>query len=1053
MPEGHSAAFTLSAPATQAPRGQVSLIVARLVGVRALWEACPEAAGQAIRSAGELFARLAIEHRGYEVSAESGHMTLAFSSPLDAMRWALAMQRALLEVEWPPELLDHDGAAEVLGGGGHALFRGLRYAVALHLGEPDVAIDARTRKTRYLGPVVRLVEHVATRAIGGQILATPEAWEAVEALGGHLIEVDARALGAVRMPGREATVPVVQIVPIELAERTFEPLAPPTARSTNLPDQPGIFVGRQRTLQAIGRYYDAGRRLVTLKGPGGMGKTRLALRYGGLQLETFAEHGGVWFCDLSGASSIDALVYTVARALGITVRARSLQGTQQLAAALASRGRCLLILDNFEQLTHYAELTVGLWLRKAPRLRVMVTSRHRLGVEGEALVELTPLDTDDATALFCDRARRVCPDFELAESDRERLWAILERLHHVPLAVELAAAWVGVLTLAGIAARLKGGLARLDGVETQVELHPRHRSLADVMHGSWELLRPYEKATLQACSVFRGGFTVNAAQAVVDLSAFRRAPDLALILRSLRDKSLLTTIEPAAGATEVRWDLFATVQEFSAAHLAEVGLRMTCEARHAAYYLKLADDHGPQVDGALDVLEYEVDNLLAVHERGGRERPDMTRRAGLALDRVLRARGPFSMHLEILERSVDAIRGIRPELQLPLRLACAEALLARGESARAELVLSETEAMLGGTASPVSYAWLEAVTAWVLARHGRPRDGVERLRAAVTLLHSAAHEHTILGMTRIGTLEVELGEPDGARETLSAALELAAAAHRSVEQAEILAQLGNLDRRQGMPRRARERYLRAAELCQQVGDLPLEGRLAGLLGGLALDMRRIDEATSAFQVALERARATGDVVEAALALGNQARLSHHAGKGEEAEQRYEECIEALDAAGAVRWRGVYQGAFAALHHEQGRLEHAETRYLRALSDLERCGDQRFIGLVLARHGALLADRGDRSGAERCFARAQQNLEAVGDPHGLVALEVHRGHLDLARSRAGHRESAALARQRFQAATRPKGDVAAAPVAQSNDVRIALRLLRRSMELGRLGATA
>jgi class 3 adenylate cyclase len=422
MSAGHSPGYPFSAPPVEAPEGRVALVVARLSGASALWESRPEATGTALRLATSLLARLTVEHQGYEVRAEGETFVLAFSSPLSAARWCVAAQRALVDAEWPPKLLEHPESAIVTMPDGRPIQRGLRYAIAMHVGTPNVVREGGAARTSYGGEVMDFAEQVASMASGGQVLLTPPAWSAVDAMGVHLLDdADYQEVGPHRVSGREEAISLVQLLPGELASRTFPPIGPATSQRTNLPEQPGLFVGRERILSAIGRMFDSGRRVVTLKGPGGMGKTRLALRYGGLHLDEYSGQGGVWFCDLSEARSIDSVVYAVARSLGISVRARSLQGTQQLGYALASRGRCLLIIDNFEQLSQYAELTLGQWVRKAPQLRILVTSRHRLELPGEALIEVMPLDTDDAEALFIERAQRVCPTFAIDSSNQKVL--------------------------------------------------------------------------------------------------------------------------------------------------------------------------------------------------------------------------------------------------------------------------------------------------------------------------------------------------------------------------------------------------------------------------------------------------------------------------------------------------------------------------------------------------------------------------------------------------------------------------------------------------------
>jgi predicted ATPase len=1054
MSAGISAALTMATPPVPAPTGRVALVATNVAGGSALWDRDPEATSAALRLASALFKRLLVDHRGYEVRADGERFLVAFPAALAAARFCLDLQEALLEAEWPEALLAIPEAGELTDPEGNVVQRGLRVGMAIHVGQPEIIQDDRSRRTEYEGPDVAWVERVVGAVQGGQILLTAEAWGQVEEAGTHLLDADVTDLGRHRFPGREEAVGLVQLLPWRVANRTFPDVRTALNLKTNLPSDPGLFLGRDRLLAAIDRYFQKGRKVVTLKGPGGIGKTRLALRYGGLHVHEYGDGGGVWFCDLAGARSIDGVCHAVARALSIPLTARSLKGTQQLAAALASRGRCLLILDNFEQVEQYAEYTAALWARKAPRLRILVTSRHRLGVPGEAIVEVTPLDSDEAVALFEARAADLRPDLDLDEAARETIHDVVERVECMPLAVELAAAWLSVLTIEGVAQRLEGGHRGLDGAEASAEVHPRHRSLAQVMESSWELLSPWEREALASCSVFRGGFTAELAQQVVDLSRYRHAPAPLTVLKRLRDTSLVATVESSLQPGMIRWTLYESVQEFAAEKLRVGGLRATLEQRHARTLLALADTHLPHVRGPegaqhMDRVAAELDNLLAVHERFVERHPRTAIRAALALDPVLATRGPFDLHLEVLDGAVRAGLNIKGSLQVPARLARAEALLTRGRLTEAAEAVSEALEALTDTAGTDVRAWASAVNGWTLTRLGKVRDGIPALETAAATLGGLNHPHGPIARYRLGRARLEAGLVEEAREDLSAARVLVQRARDAWLEVDVLTALGDLARHQGEPERGRSHYEEALGLCRSRGDKPREAQLLARYGSVSLDLRQNEAAREAFERSEALTEEVGDALAASMVRGNLGRMHHHEGRGAEAEEAYERCLEALETAGAVRWQGIFRGVLAALQHEQGRLEEAGASYIAARELLEGCGERRFAGLVWARHGALFADLGRTSEASQAFAIAREHLEAVDDPLGLAALHVHEGHLDLARARGGHAGSRKAARERFRAATTPsrEGERMVQPAAAiSNDVRLALRLLRRSMEL-------
>jgi predicted ATPase len=884
------------------------------------------------------------------------------------------------------------------------------------------------------------------------VLVTGEAWQVIEDLGVQVLEADVAELGRHRVGAREEAWNLVQIQPWSLAGRPFEALRTTHAAHTNLPADPGVFVGRERLLAAVDRYFVKGRKLVTLKGHGGIGKTRLANRYGALHAPEYGDGGGVWVCDLSEARSIDGICHAVARALGIPLRARSLQATNQLAAALAARGRTLLVLDNFEQITQYAEFTVGQWVRKAPRLRVLVTSRHKLGLPGEAVVEVTPLDIDEGVALFKLRAEIVRPDLTLTPSDDASIAEIVEQVECIPLAIEMAAAWLAVLTVPGICRRLRDGHATLDGLGPG-ERPRRHASLEQVMEGSWELLTPWEQEALVSCGTFRGGFTPEAAQHVLDLSGFRVLPNVHQVLGVLRDKSLLYSFADPESPGIVRWGVLESVREYAEKRLIAMGMKQAIERRHAAWYThwakgELAKLHSEDGATALANLASELENLQAVLQRYKVRYPSFTRAAILALDPVLATRGPFDLHLSLLEEATRALTVIAAPLQVPVRVAKVEALLARGRLGDATDAVTECSDSLKPTDPVDLRAWVQAVHGWVLSRRGNVRDGMGALQTSSKTLEDLPQDpNAAQALWRLGRLHLEVGEVDRVEPVLQRAKERAERSGDRWLLADILTSQGDLARHLGRHDQGKSRYEAALEAVRSLRDKPREGQLLARLAGLALDLRQNEAAEAGFHEARGLAVAIGDRVEVAVIDGNLGRIRHHEGRGKAAEEAYLGALSALADAGAHRWMGIFRGVLGALQHEQGRMEEAEASYKAARNALEGVADRRFLGLVLARFGALKADQGQVTAAEELLEQARDHLAAVRDPMGLAAVAVHGGHCDLARARAGHAPAIQAARERFKTATTPGAGGGDPPAGTSNDVRLALRLLRRSMELG------
>ncbi|MBT2509604.1 tetratricopeptide repeat protein [Streptomyces sp. ISL-98] len=363
-----------------------------------------------------------------------------------------------------------------------------------------------------------------------------------------------------------------------------------TAAPRGVPAQLTSFVGRTDELERIGNLL-ASARLVTLSGPGGAGKTRLAVEAAGRWA------GTVCYVELAPLSDAAQVPYAVLTALGVRESGfhdRAGDATERLLAALEGR-ELLLLLDNCEHLVEAAARLAGQLLAGCPGVRVLATSREALGITGEVLLPLDPLAVRSAAALFADRAAAVRPGF-LPDVRVERICAALDGL---PLAIELAAARLRTLTVDEIADRLDDRFRLLSrGDRTKA---PRHRTLRAVVEWSWELLDDEERRLARRLTVFAGGATLDAVERVCDV------PDADDVLASLAEKSF---VEVADG----RWRMLDTIRVFCAERLA--GEEQALRAAHAAYFLDLAETAEPFLRGDAQLawlgrLDAEHANLLA----------------------------------------------------------------------------------------------------------------------------------------------------------------------------------------------------------------------------------------------------------------------------------------------------------------------------------------------------------------------------------------------------------------------------------------------------------
>lgn len=378
---------------------------------------------------------------------------------------------------------------------------------------------------------------------------------------------------------------------------------------TNLPVPATLFVGREDELATLNRLLvDPVCRMITLVGLAGIGKTRLAVQAAQAQLDRFAQ--GVFFVPLASLSSHKMIVSAVANAVGLQFQGAA-DPYEQLLRYLQPKNM-LLVLDNFEHLMEGEKLLSAI-LQRAPAIQLLVTSRERLNLQGEWVVEVKGLDYPpgsetggfeqaevyEAVQLFMQSALRVHPGFSLDEENRKWVIRICQLMEGLPLGIELASAWVRALSCQTIVKEIETSLDFLKAFGRDVP--ERHRSLRSALDHSWNLLSAREKLVLQRLSVFRGGLSWAAAQVVAEA----RLDEITTLL----DKSLLKRVG------EERYDLHDLVRQYAAVHLASDEQEQTrTQERHSSYYVSLLDEwrkgiRGPRQIEIFAEMDAEMDNV------------------------------------------------------------------------------------------------------------------------------------------------------------------------------------------------------------------------------------------------------------------------------------------------------------------------------------------------------------------------------------------------------------------------------------------------------------
>ena len=490
--------------------------------------------------------REAIEHRHGEIMGTEGDGVFAiFRTPTDTIAATLAAQRALAGFAW--------GEYDV------------RVRMGIHTGE------ATRQDTEWIGVAIHEAARVANAAIGGQVLVS----ETARTLAGSDLPPDSylRDLGRFQLKDVPEPCRIFQLVHVDLDAEPW-PIRATQAAQTNLPDGSDRFIGRRRELDEVSRLLED-HRLVTITGPGGCGKTRLAMEV--CKARAGGRVDSTWLIELAPVAPDAQVQDEVARAVGL----RPEPGEQVIDALRDRFGaeQVLLLFDNCEHVIDAAANAVGPLLAGCPGVTVLATSREPLSLAGEVTWSIPalsmsaqpdhPSDTggSDAVELFLAVANRAVPDLVLDGDEPAAVAEICQRLDGLPLAIELVAPWVRSLSPTQIVERLETNVFGLTSKGSRTAA-PRHRTLRDTIKWSHELLTDQEQTVLHRLSVFVAGCTVDAAEAVCAGGSVDAA-DVLEVLDGLIDRSMVRSVAGPDG--DRRLQMLETIRQFAFEQLVEAG--------------------------------------------------------------------------------------------------------------------------------------------------------------------------------------------------------------------------------------------------------------------------------------------------------------------------------------------------------------------------------------------------------------------------------------------------------------------------------------------------
>jgi predicted ATPase/class 3 adenylate cyclase len=577
------------------PTGTVTFLFTDIQGSTPLWESQPEKMAQALQIHNTALRTAIQAHGGVIFKFVGDAFQAAFPKALPALKAAIAGQQALAAAHW-----------NELGE--------LKVRMGLHTGEVEIAPDGDDYAVAH---TMNRVARIMSTASGGQVLLSQETKDLVER---QLPEgVTLKDLGEHRLKGMSYLERLFQVCAPGLVQE-FPSLGTSVSHPHNLPVQLTSFVGRDKEMAQVIALLQKNR-LVTLTGSGGVGKTRLSIRVAGEMLDDF--HDGVWYIELASISDPDRVPQTVVSTLGLREDPNH-SLLESLARYLENR-QTLLILDNCEHLVGACAKLVDHLLRNAPSVKIFASSREALGISGEIPYSVPSLPTPDpnhlpdlnefrkyeAVRLFVERARVAAPSFQIEAHNLPAVAQICHRLDGIPLALELAAARLKMLTTAQLASRLDNAFRLLTGGSRSAL--PRQQTLQAAIDWSYQLLNEKERTLMRRLGVFAGSFNLEGAEQVCagdgleDWEVFD-------LLASLVDKSIVSA-ERNPGK-EMRYRMLETVRQYSLQKLYESGESQAFHDRHLAYFLDLAETIEPQLRTSvalerLSLLTLEAPNLRA----------------------------------------------------------------------------------------------------------------------------------------------------------------------------------------------------------------------------------------------------------------------------------------------------------------------------------------------------------------------------------------------------------------------------------------------------------
>jgi predicted ATPase/class 3 adenylate cyclase len=786
------------------PTGTVTFLFTDIEGSTQLWEQHPHAMQRALARHDAILVDAITAHSGVVVKCTGDGLLAAFPEALQALTAALSVQRAFQAEDW-------------------GRIGPLRVRMALHSGAAEV------RNRDYFGPTLNRAARLLAVGHGGQVLLSRTT---VELVRDHLPDdVTLRDLREQHLKDLSRPEHIFQLITPDLPAG-FPPLNTLDSRRTNLPAQPTPLIGRDQEVIAVRELLrQVEKRLVTLTGPGGTGKTRLALQVAAEALDDFAD--GVWFVDLAPISDVELVIATIMQTIGLKEVAGQ-PPLEQLKAYLRDK-QVLLVLDNFEQVVAAAPRVAEL-LAAAPQLKVLVTSRVVLRLRGEQEYAVPPLALPGpkqlpplealsqyaAVELFIQRAQNVKPDFQVTNANAPAVAEICARLDGLPLAIELAAARSKLFAPELLLKRLEQRLSVLTGGPR--DLPVRQQTIRNTIDWSYTLLADGEKQLFARLGIFVGGCTLESAEAVCYLDG---APPMDVVegIAALVDKSLLRQVPGADD--EPRFVMLETIREYAREHLEQSKEAEQVKRQHAHYFLNLAELAESYLYGStqgvwLDRLEAEHGNLRATLEWSqATGDAELGLRLAVALERFWWVRGFSSEGRRWLKAGLARSSGALASTRAKALFVAGEFAISQTDYTAARAMFEASIALFREVGDKPGIANALTGLGWIAFRGGDYSLARACFEESLPLFREVSDIHGLaMALGTYGYITDGLGDATAARASAEESQTLLRETGNQAYLAEPLTILGNVARRQADYDAARAHYDEGLALWRETRDKP-----------------------------------------------------------------------------------------------------------------------------------------------------------------------------------------------------------------------------------------